>query len=183
MTALILGLTDRIDVQFANTLDGNDTLRVQNPLGKIPCLVLPDGAVLQDSRVIATYLCSLDPHQKLLPGDPLDLAVEMSRTVLADGISDAALLMVYEGRFRTDQQRSDAWVDHQRGKIERTLDGFANDLPPVEPLRLSSLGLVSALGYLDWRKPIEWRNRWLRIVDWLTRFENANPELAATTPE
>jgi len=39
----MLELGDRIKLQPADPLDESDTLRQQNPLGKMPCLVLPDG--------------------------------------------------------------------------------------------------------------------------------------------
>ena len=41
----VLGLSERITVVPADTLDENDSLRQQNPLGKLPCLMLADGTV------------------------------------------------------------------------------------------------------------------------------------------
>ena len=43
MAADIVGLRDRVTVVHADVADENDTLRQQNPLGKIPCLVCADG--------------------------------------------------------------------------------------------------------------------------------------------
>ena len=40
MAAAVLGLTDRLRLEPADTLKENDTLRAQNPLGKMPCLLL-----------------------------------------------------------------------------------------------------------------------------------------------
>ena len=42
MAAAVLGLTDRYRLVPADTLDETDTLRQQNPLGKLPCLLLED---------------------------------------------------------------------------------------------------------------------------------------------
>ena len=50
MALEVLGLADRVTVVPANPLDENDTLRQQNPLGKMPCLVCPDGSTVYDSR-------------------------------------------------------------------------------------------------------------------------------------
>jgi glutathione S-transferase len=52
----ILGLKDRIEIVEANTADPSDDLRSQNPLGKIPALVLENGDVIYDSSVILEYL-------------------------------------------------------------------------------------------------------------------------------
>ena len=46
MATDVLGLADRVTVQHADTADANDTLRRQNPIGKIPCLVREDGSAV-----------------------------------------------------------------------------------------------------------------------------------------
>ncbi|WP_335917624.1 glutathione S-transferase N-terminal domain-containing protein [Shewanella chilikensis] len=49
-----LGLA--LDEKLVNPFDNSDELLSVNPLGKIPCLLLDDGAALFDSEVIARYL-------------------------------------------------------------------------------------------------------------------------------
>ncbi len=56
MAMLVLGLEKRIRLVPAETLNEADTLRTQNPLGKMPCLLLEDGTALYDSRVIIEFL-------------------------------------------------------------------------------------------------------------------------------
>jgi glutathione S-transferase len=63
----ILGLKDRIEIVEANTADPSDDLRSQNPLGKIPALVLENGDVIYDSSVILEYLDFLAGGGKLFP--------------------------------------------------------------------------------------------------------------------
>ncbi|MGB0058116.1 MAG: glutathione S-transferase N-terminal domain-containing protein, partial [Methyloceanibacter sp.] len=43
-----LDLTGHVTVTPADPLDDNDALRQQNPLGKMPCLVLTDGSTIYD---------------------------------------------------------------------------------------------------------------------------------------
>ena len=50
ISAACLGLSDRIRIEPADTMNPEDTLRGQNPLGKIPALILDDGAVLAALR-------------------------------------------------------------------------------------------------------------------------------------
>ena len=64
-------LEKRIDCQLEviNPWDDSVALKGINPLGKVPTLLLDDGTVLYDSRVIVEYLDALSPVSKLLPGD------------------------------------------------------------------------------------------------------------------
>ncbi|MFN3273304.1 MAG: glutathione S-transferase family protein [Paracoccus sp. (in: a-proteobacteria)] len=170
----------QVALRHADTMDPDDDLRRLNPLGKLPCLVLPDGVVLYDSRVILSWLDAV-LGLSLWPAAPLARAREDTRAVLADGVTDAALLMVYETRFREPQARSERWMDHQAGKIARALAALARDLPPNGArLRASSLGLAAALDYLDWRQPVSWRDDHPALVDWQEAFNRHHPELAAT---
>src|SRR5690242_17617728 len=100
MAAAVLGLERRIMLVPADTLNETDTLRQQNPLGKMPCLLLADGTALYDSRVIIEFMQDAAGTDELLPRGGLPRYTTLTRAALADGICDAALLMVYEGRFR-----------------------------------------------------------------------------------
>jgi glutathione S-transferase len=42
----------------------------RNPTGKFPCLELPDGTFVGESKVILNYLEDAHPHPPLLPADP-----------------------------------------------------------------------------------------------------------------
>ena len=67
IAAAILGLADQITIETADPNDANDTLRTQNPLGKIPALIIEDGTVIYDSRVIAEYLNDMAQGEKIIP--------------------------------------------------------------------------------------------------------------------
>ena len=56
IAANVLGLDRDIAIEPADTMNPSDSVRAQNPLGKIPALLLEDGTVLFDSRVILEYL-------------------------------------------------------------------------------------------------------------------------------
>jgi glutathione S-transferase len=154
----------------ADPLDENDTLRQQNPLGKMPCLVLPDGSTIYDSGIIIEFLQDVAGTDRLLPlrGAERFKALTLSR--LADGIIDAALLVVYEGRFRPDLPHSPRWLSHQRGKIRRGLAAFEAAPPDAHKADVVSIGLSCALGYLDWRKQVDWRPTYPALVHWLNQF-------------
>ena len=142
MAAQVLGLSERITIVPADTLDETDTLRVHNPLGKIPCLLLNDGSALYDSRVILEFMQELVGGEALMPARGLARYQALTRAALADGITDAALLIVYEKRFRDPGTYSERWLAHQRGKIARALAAFEAIRPIATRTDLVSIGLI-----------------------------------------
>lgn len=180
MAAEVLGLTRRITLAPADTLDESDTLRTQNPLGKMPCLLLADGTAIYDSRVIVEFLQETAGSEQLLPARGLARYQALTLATLADGITEAAILMIYEGRFRDAGTQSERWLAHQRGKVMRGLAAF--EAAPPDPARTDvvSIGLSCALAYLDWRKPVPWRQAAPRLAVWLDDFARAEPAFSRT---
>ena len=78
----------------------NVEINSANPLGKIPALVLDDKTPIFDSNVICEYLDSLKPAPVLFPKSGPERWKTLVLGSLADGILDAALLLVYEKQFR-----------------------------------------------------------------------------------
>lgn len=182
MAAIVLNIADRITLEPGDPRDAHDTLRQQNPLGKMPCLLMPDGTAIYDSGVILDYFDQLAGGGKLLPVGGLDRIKTLTRARLADGITDAAILIVYEGRFREPHQASPVWHEHQRGKILRALAAFEQAPPDPTKTDIVSIGLACALGYLDWRKPVDWRLQFPKLVAWLDAFSRHQPAFDATRP-
>jgi glutathione S-transferase len=180
MAAEVLGLNDRITLQPANPQDAADTLRQQNPLGKMPCLVQADGSAIYDSGVIIEFLQDVAGSDRLLPahGGARIKALTLAR--LADGITEAALLIVYETRFRDPGMHSDRWLAHQRDRINRALAAFEAAPPDPAKTDIVAIGLSCALGYLDWRKAVDWRASHPRLVAWLAAFSRNEPAFERT---
>jgi glutathione S-transferase len=183
IAAAVLGLKDRISVEMTDTTDPADSIRAQNPLGKIPALVLDDGKVLFDSRVVLEYLDHMAGGDRIIPAgaarfDALRLAA------LADGIMDAAILQVYEVRFRPEEKRHAEWLAYQAEKVTRALAALEADTPPLPGAGtvpdVGQIGLACALGYLDLRFDGAWRAGHPKLVAWLDGFEAAVPSFAET---
>lgn len=180
IAASILGLSDRIRVEAADTLDPNEALRRQNPLGKIPTLVLENGETLYDSRVILEYLDFLAGGNRILP-EGWSRFVALRRQALADGVMDAALLQVYEGRFRPKERRDAGWVDHQKGKVERGLAALEDGIEASPTaMTVGEIAAACALGYLDLRFEGAWRTGHPGLAAWLEAFEAQVPAFAQT---
>jgi glutathione S-transferase len=178
--AALLGLSNRIQIVDADTMREDEPLRRQNPLGKIPTLVLEDGSTLFDSRVIVEYLDHLAGGGRMLPQGPDRFAV-LRLQALADGLCDAALMQVYEARWRPEERRDSAWLAHQAGKVARALVAL-EAAPPMmgEALDVGHVMTACALGYLDLRFGGEWRAGHPALVTWLDQFAARVPAFEAT---
>lgn len=180
IAAIELGLIDTIEVAATDTNSASDTLRQQNPLGKIPTLVLADGTTLFDSRVIVEYLDHLAGGGKIIPAGEERFA-QLRLQALADGLCDAALLQVYEVRFRPEGNRNPDWVANQAGKVSRALIALEALPPPLAGRpRIGEIALACALGYLDLRFAGEWRADHPKLVAWLDNFAANVPAFEQT---
>ncbi len=154
----------KIDCEFVIDSPWTDSSGVPdlNPLGKIPVLVLDDDTRLFDSRVIVEYLDGVAPNNKLLPAPARERALVKRWEALADGLIDAAVAILLEGR-RADGERSEGWIARQQLKIERALAALAADLGDDAwchgtAISLADIAVGCALGYLDFRQPaLDWR--------------------------
>lgn len=154
----------------------------ENPLGKVPALLRPDGNALYDSRVICQYLNAL-AGADLYPAAPR-LWDTLTLEATADGILDAALLMIYEQRIRPEDRRYDPWVEGQWLKIARALDAVESRWMDhlKGPQDMAHIALACALGYVDFRLDARgWRDGHPRLAAWAATFAE-RPSMAATRP-
>jgi glutathione S-transferase len=157
----------RLDYQFVteDVWAATTQIGTSNPLGKVPCLVMEGAEAMFDSRVIAEYLDTLSPVGKLIPAPGRERAEVKTWEALADGLLDAAILARLEATWsgRSDEQRSQAWIDRQLGKIHAALAAMSRGLGDKPfcsgiHLTLSDVAVGCALSYLDFRFPqIDWR--------------------------
>lgn len=189
IAADVLGMTADMSIVSADTNDPNDDLRQQNPLGKIPILLVGDD-ILYDTRVIFDYFDQLyvEQHGKsiLFPGSAMDIIREKTRLARVIGMLDAGILIVYESRFRPENMRVDSFVDYQLAKITRS---FA-DIKAENPLyknastpTASDIALACALDHYDYRKQLDWRDHCPSLASWMIDFSNAVTSYKLTLPD
>ncbi len=178
------GLLDRVELVSGSgsPLDPGAAPLGANPLGKVPALERPDGPALYDSRVICRYLD--DMAQAGLYGTGPALWDILTIEATADGILDAALLMVYEARLRPEPLRFAPWVEGQWAKIDRALDALETRwIAELNgPLDAGQIALACALGYLDFRHGARgWRTGRGQLAAWFKGFAT-RPSMLATQP-
>jgi glutathione S-transferase len=166
----------------SSPLDPDPTLIASNPVGKIPALIRENGPTLYDSRVICRYLdhraeAGLYPEHRVW--DTLTLEAT------ADGIMDAAVLIVYEERFRPPEKVSMEWIEGQWAKVSRALDALETRwLSHLEGrIDMGHIAVACALSYLDFRhEPRSWRTGRGALAAWHARFCE-RPSMRATAPD
>lgn len=153
-----------------------------NPLGKIPLLERDDGPAIYDNRVICRYLDDRAGSRLYPPAPRLWEVLTLEAT--ADGMLDAAVLMVYEARVRPEKKRLPEWVESQWSKVSRALDALESRwLSHLNgPLDMGQIAVACALGYLDFRhSDRRWRDKHPGLAAFEADFAG-RPSMVATRP-
>lgn len=178
------GTADRIETipTVVDMAKANTDVQRDNPLSKVPTLILDDGTALYDSRTICEYLDSLGGGPSLFPAGAARWDA-LRRQSLGDGIMDALILWRQE-RLKPDERQTPAWLDTFADKIEnalRQLDADADRLEAL-PFDIGHATLGCALAYLDVRfEDLAWRNSAPSLARWHASFE-ARASAIATHP-
>ena len=174
MTAIECGLDSRVELVKTNAWASESDFVKDNPLSKVPALVLEDGQVLYDSPVICEYLDSLHSGHKLFPAEGPERFRQLKVQALADGILDAAVAIRVEQTMRPEDKRWDNWISRQQGAITRTLDYLETEAGHWSSVFLiGPLSVVAALGYLDFRQiAADWRQGRPHMAHWYSTIAN-----------
>ena len=159
-----------------------DPLVGKNPLTKVPALERPDAPTLFDSRVICAYLDDR-AGSGLYSASPRRWDI-LTLEALADGILDAALLIVYESRLRPPEHQSTSWTEAQWAKVARACDALEGRWIGhlTGPLDMGQIAVACALGYLDLRHDARgWRTGRPQLAEWFAAFESRE-SMQATRP-
>ncbi len=177
------GLADRVisEPVALTPVKPNDGVIEQNPLGKIPALVLDDGSTLYDSRVICEYLNSLGMTDLYGKGDSRWKALRLEAT--ADGICDAAIIVRYETFVRPEPLRWVEWIDGQKNKFRRALGSLETEVSGFgSRFDIGTISVAIALDYVDFRYPEEaWRDHFPALALWHEDFTQ-RPSFKNTKP-
>ena len=157
-----------------------------NPLGKVPVLVLDDDSTLYDSRVIAEYLDTVAPNNRLIPASGRERISVKRWEALADGVLDAAVAAFLESR-RPDGERSPSWIERQRGKVTQALRAMSAELAEQpwchgNGMSLADIAVGCTLGYVSFRLgDIRWADQYSNLAHLYDKLMQ-RPAFADTVP-
>ena len=177
-----LGLADQVEELIIDPFAPPPDFLVANPLSKIPTLITDRGEALPDSRAILEYLTLRKPGLAVPPRSARRWEIAR-RTVIADGVIDAAVSSVLEKR-RPESIHYIPFLDQQALIIRRALDLLNSDASQLalQAPGVSEISCGVALSYLDFRLPyLEWRKNREALADWHTVFAQ-RPSMQKTQP-
>ena len=182
VTAIETGLDKKIERILTIPASSPD-LASDNPLGKVPALIMDDGEALIDSPVIVEYLDSLHSGAKIVPSSGPARWKALRLQALADGILDAAVLRLGESR-RPAGEQSKAFLDKQRTVIGRSLDWLEQHAAGLDDtVTIGNITVAIAGDYLDFRFGSDnWRQGRPKLAEWQKRFAS-RASLKATYPK
>ena len=178
----ILGVANKITQQHADTQAPNDPILNVNPLGKIPAFIPDDESAIFDSREIIEYLDVTYGTGEIVPTDPTVRFRVLTLAALADGVMEALLLIFYEGRYRPPELKGEMWLERQYEKVRRGLTAATECLDEYKAPSIAAVTLACTLGYMDFRKQLDWRSEFPALVAWLDAFAATVPAFANTDP-
>lgn len=178
-----LGLVDQIELRrtVVRMTAPNADLMPDNPLSKIPTLVLEDGTVLIDSGVICEYLDALAGGDRIFPKNGTERWLALSRHALATGLLDLLILWRNEPDKPVGQQ-TPSWLVAFQVKANATLSRFERDIEAIsdQPFGIAQIALGCCLSYLDFRfSDLDWRADHRRLATWHGAFR-ARPSALAS---
>jgi glutathione S-transferase len=175
------------ELELVDVTPAESPLNEHNPLGKIPTLLLDDGSSLYDSRVIVDFLDAVSPIGRLIPKGNRERVAVLRWEALADGVLDAGVLLRQE-TLRPKKEQSAAWIERQRGKVERGVAEMARELGERdwchnERLTLADISLGCCLGWLAFRHPeLDWRGKYANLARHYDKLSQ-RPAFAETAPK
>ena len=182
--ALELGLMDRIELDDTNVWSATTSIRENNPLGKVPSLILDDGQNIFDSPVICEYLDALIPGIVLFPAPGAARWKALRFQAIADGIMDASVSRLLESR-RAEGEKSVNWIARQRTSVHAALDALENEAQSLQggPLTIGQISVAIALGYMDFRfADDQWQDSRPNLAAWYADF-SLRASMVETKPE
>ena len=178
-----LGLSDRIEIVPTSAAMGrpNADLMADNPLSKIPTLILADGTALYDSLTICEYLNDF-ASGGLFPGGAGRWDV-LTGHALGTGFLDLLVLWRNEHTKPAAQQSPD-WLNSFAAKTAATLHRMEAMAPELanRAVDIRHITFGCALSYLDFRfSGLDWRAGHARLAAWHADFVKRE-SMMATTP-
>lgn len=164
----------------AAMLKPNPAIMADNPLNKIPTLVLGDGTALFDSRVICEYL-NEQAGGKLFPAEGKARWQNLRWQALGDGLLDALILWRNE---REREQPLQPLMDAFAAKTHATLATLEAEATALQsaPFSIGPISVFCALGYIDYRfSSLYWQARAPALAAWYQALQ-PRPSCASTAP-
>jgi len=162
----------------------NEEVYAQNPLGKVPVLLLPGAPALFDSNVICEYLDTLHAGRPLIPREGEARWQALRMQAVAQGVAEAGVAYRWETERRPEALRYAALRDGFAGKLIASYDWLEQNLDAAATLHVGHVALATVLSWLEFRELPGFRvtrdgRPRVRLVAWFDAFA-VRPSMQAT---
>lgn len=185
--ALTRGLGDRLHLDVISPWESGHGLEADNPLGKVPTLVVDDAAVpggtLYDSRVICEYLDTLGSAEPLFPAAGDERFAALRLLALGIGLCDLTVDRFLDSQ-RPEPKQNPSFQERRADAINRTADWLEGEAAATHmaATTIGTLAVAVALDYVDLRAgDLNWRHDRPALTAW-ARHRHAHPALAESAP-
>jgi glutathione S-transferase len=164
-----LGLAGTVElIPVAVRMDQpNATVLANNPLGKIPALVLDDGSTVGGTLPIIDEL-DRQAGGNLLPAARLERSWHLRHQAISHGLLEVLVLWRNE-RDKPPAQQTAGWIVNFETKAASTLDTLERSIAEVAAAEfgLAHVSLAALMFYLDFRfATLEWRSHRPMLSAW-----------------
>ena len=183
IVAMEAGIESQLEQVATAPWAADSDLPADNPLGKVPVLITDGGESIYDSPVICEYLDSLHGGRKLIPAAGGERWHHLRLEALADGITDAAVMVRIETAMRPENARWPQWTERQTLAVTRGLDALERDCSDWgDEFLIGQIAALCAVGYVEFRKTTDWRAGRPNLAAWMDGLA-ARASVAATIPK
>lgn len=177
------GLADSVEIINAITRKVDSPYYAINPSGRVPYLVRDDGVGIEDSRLIAAYLDSLDGNPSIVAPFDTENWASGRLEAYARSMVDGICVWVREMR-RPEYERSPTIQAHELSRAGRLADFWENEItaPLMNgPLNLIQLLLISGLDFAAYGRMGDFTEGRPQLANWAAQMRQ-RPSLVATAP-
>lgn len=142
----------KLDLVDENLQEKSAQLKKANPVAKIPTLILDQGQIYYDSKVIVQYLEYVKLSPRVIPNDPLKRLEVLKWEAMADDLVTVAI-NAYMEKIRHPQDFNAAFVASQETAIKEAYAGIEAHLDQLQEFHLGAINVACAIGYIHFRLP------------------------------
>ena len=130
--------------------DEADEVKLANPLGRVPALILDDGGILVDSAVIIDSLDHMVAADKALtPREGRERSRVLTLVSLGTGSAEKAVAAQYERAYRPPEKSHQPWIEQCEGQSKagfEALDQMA-EMPWMAGARMTQADITAVVAW------------------------------------
>ncbi len=149
-----------------------------NPLGKVPTLLLDNGQVVYDSKVITQYIDELNDKVSMIPKSGQARIDVLKWEAFSDDLVTTGI-QVYMEKTRHPNDFHAQFISNGEAAINKSYQYIETHLNELKEFSLAPVAVASAIGYIHFRLPhLKVQGK---LAQWFEEISK-RPSMAQTIP-